>query len=67
MAIHVEHEIHQRRKGRNTGVGLLLGAMIAIVFGLTVVKVRQLGDVTKFEKFDHVARPQIIPEEESAN
>jgi len=67
MAIHVEHEIHQRRKGRNTGVGLLLGAMIAIVFGLTVVKVRQLGDVTKFEKFDHVARPQIIPDEEGGN
>jgi len=67
MAIHVEHEIHQRRKGRNTGVGLMLGAMIAIVFGLTVVKVRQLGDVTKFEKFDHVARPQIIPDEEGGN
>jgi len=67
MAIQVEHEIHQRRKGRNTGVGLMLGAMIAIVFGLTVVKVRQLGDVTKFEKFDHVARPQIIPDEEGGN
>ncbi len=65
MAIKVEHEIHQRRKGRNMGVGLLLAGMIAIVFGLTVVKVLQLGDVTKFEKFDHVARPQIIPEEES--
>ncbi|MBB5722489.1 CHASE2 domain-containing sensor protein [Loktanella ponticola] len=65
MAFKVEHEIHQRRKGRNMGVGLLLAGMIAIVFGLTVVKVLQLGDVTKFEKFDHVARPQIIPEEES--
>jgi len=63
MAIHVEHEIHERRKGRNYGVGLLLIGFIVIVFGLTVVKVIQLGDAAKFEKFDHVARPQIIPEE----
>ncbi len=63
MVIKVEHELHQRRKGRNTGVGLLLLGLIGIVFGLTVVKVLQLGDITEFEKFDHVARPQIIPEE----
>lgn len=63
MAIQVEHEIHTRRKGRNLGVGLLLIGFIAIVFGLTVVKVLQLGDAAQFEKFDHVARPQIIPEE----
>lgn len=65
MAIKVEHEIHQRRKGRNTGVGLLLAGVIALVFGLTVVKVIQLGDAKQFEKFDHVARPQIIPDEGS--
>jgi CHASE2 domain-containing sensor protein len=64
MAIKVEHEIHQRRKGRNMGVGLLLAGMIAIVFGLTVVKVLQLGDAKQFEKFDHVARPQIVPQED---
>jgi CHASE2 domain-containing sensor protein len=63
MAIKVEHELHARRKGRNTGVGLLLLALIGIVFGLTVVKVLQLGEIAQFEKFDHVARPQIIPEE----
>jgi hypothetical protein len=63
MALQVEHEIHTRRKGRNYGVGLLLVGFIAIVFGLTVVKVLQLGDARKFENFDHVARPQIIPEE----
>jgi len=64
MAIKVEHEIHERRKGRNIGVGLLLLGMITIVFGLTVVKVLQLGDLREFETFDHVARPQIIPDEE---
>ena len=63
MTIQVEHEIHERRKGRNYGVGLLLAGFIAIIFGLTVVKVLQLGDDAQFEKFDHVARPQIIPEE----
>ncbi|MFQ6549145.1 hypothetical protein AADZ90_014405 [Aestuariibius sp. 2305UL40-4] len=60
----VEHEMHQRRAGRNFGVlGVLIG-VVAIVFGLTVVKVLQLGDITQMERFDHVARPQIVPEEE---
>jgi hypothetical protein len=63
MTIHVEHELHERRKGRNYGLGLILAGFIAIIFGLTVVKVLQLGDTAKFERFDHVARPQIIPEE----
>ncbi|MEO1641609.1 MAG: hypothetical protein AAFU41_20460 [Pseudomonadota bacterium] len=63
MTLNVEHEIHDRRKGRNYGVGILLIGFIAIVFGLTVVKVIQLGDAGKFERFDHVARPQLVPEE----
>ncbi len=33
------HELHKRRLGRNIGVGLVLAGLIAIVFGLTVVKV----------------------------
>lgn len=64
MAIKVEHEIHTRRLGRNIGVGLLLVGFIGIVFGLTVVKVLQLGDARQFETYDHVVRPQMIPEEE---
>ncbi len=63
MAIKVEHELHERRRGRNMGVGLLLIGFIAIIFGLTVVKVLQLGEAAQFEKFDHVARPQIVPQE----
>jgi len=43
MAIKVEHEIHQRRLSRNVGLGLVLGAFVALVFALTVVKVTQ-GD-----------------------
>ncbi|MBO6854475.1 MAG: hypothetical protein JJ872_12040 [Marivivens sp.] len=65
MAIKVEHEIHTRRKGRNLGVGAILVGFIAIVFGLTVVKVIQLGDAGKFERFDHVARPQLVPDAET--
>lgn len=34
-----EHELHQRRWGRNLGLGLVLGAFVALVFGLTIVKV----------------------------
>ena len=39
MSIRVTHEIHQRRFGRNLGVALVLVSLIAVVFGLTVVKV----------------------------
>ena len=67
MTLKVEHELHTRRRGRNAGVGLLLGGLIAIVFGLTVVKVLQLGDARNFETFDHVARPQIIPQDGEGN
>ena len=39
MSLRREHEIHTRRFGRNLGLGLVLAAFVAIVFGLTVVKV----------------------------
>nr|WP_280520572.1 cytochrome C oxidase assembly protein [Phaeobacter sp. J2-8] len=35
--------MHIRRRGRNLGVGLLLGALIAIIFGLTYVKITSQG------------------------
>jgi hypothetical protein len=63
MAIRVEHELHQRRWGRNLGLGLILASLVAIVFGLTVVKVLALGDIRQFEGFDHVSRPQIITDD----
>ena len=61
MAIKVEHEIHERRRSRNNGVGIVLVCLVAIVFGLTVVKVLNLEEIAQFERFDHVARPQIEP------
>ena len=60
MALQVEHDLHRRRRSRNIGLGLVLIGFIAIVFGLTVVKVRQLGTV---EGFDHVVRPELLPGE----
>ena len=39
MTLRKSHELHQRRFGRNLGVGLVLAAFIAIIFGLTIVKV----------------------------
>jgi hypothetical protein len=54
--IRVTHEIHTRRFGRNLGVGLTLVAFVAVVFALTVVKVRR-GD--PMQGFDHVVRPEL--------
>lgn len=54
--IRATHELHERRKGRNVGVGLLLTGFIGIVFGLTVVKI---SSGTMAEKFDHVSRPAL--------
>lgn len=59
MAIKVEHELHRRRWGRNLGLGLILAALVAIVFGLTVVKILELGDPLAFEGYDHVAQPAL--------
>ncbi|WP_425037825.1 cytochrome C oxidase assembly protein [Primorskyibacter sp. S187A] len=43
MSFSREHELHQRRRGRNVGVALLLVSLIGIVLGLTVVKVTSGG------------------------
>jgi hypothetical protein len=60
MAIQVEHELHQRRKGRNLGVLALLLAFVALIFGLTIVKARQLGSPAGMEGFDHIVQPQLL-------
>lgn len=43
MGLHVEHEIHTRRFGRNVGVAVLLIAFVVLVLALTVVKVTRGG------------------------
>lgn len=46
MSFRTTHELHRRRFGRNLGVGLVLAAFVAIVFGLTVAKVTR-GDALR--------------------
>jgi hypothetical protein len=53
-----DHEIYKRRFGRNLGVGLLLALFVALVFGLTVVKVLAIGENGGF---DGVVRQEIPP------
>ena len=60
MEIKATQDLHKRRFSRNLGVGLLLVGMVAIVFGLTVVKVKR-GDA--LQGFDHVVRPEMVPVE----
>lgn len=62
MTIKAEHEIHQRRFSRNVGVGLVLAAFVALMFGLSVVKIKSLGAV---QGFDHVVRPELTPSAEA--
>ena len=57
MALRAEHELHKRRWGRNLGVGLVLVGFVAVVFGLTVAKVSDLGPI---QGFDHVVRPELV-------
>ncbi|PCJ08983.1 MAG: cytochrome C oxidase assembly protein [Rhodobacteraceae bacterium] len=39
MSFKPQHELHQRRFGRNLGVGLSLGAFVVLILALTIVKV----------------------------
>ncbi|MBT2130671.1 hypothetical protein [Aliiroseovarius lamellibrachiae] len=39
MAFKPDHELHKRRFGRNLGLGLVLIGFVALVYGITVVKV----------------------------
>lgn len=56
MGIRAEHDLHKRRLSRNIGVAAVLVGFIAVVFGLTVVKVQSLGPI---QGFDHVVRPEL--------
>jgi hypothetical protein len=53
MGIRAEHELHNRRKGRNLGVGLMLGCFVVLVMVLTFVKITQ----TDFTRAFNSANP----------
>ena len=60
--IRAEHELHDRRRSRNMGVLAVLLSFIAIIFGLTVVKVEQLGAA---QSFDRPVGGELLPGEEA--
>lgn len=62
MALRPEHELHQRRRGRNIGLLVVLIAFAALVFGLTIAKISN-GDM--MEGFDHQPRTSVLPREET--
>lgn len=43
MTFKPDHELHRRRIGRNLGLGLVLIVFVALVYGLTLVKVHENG------------------------
>ena len=42
MSIRGEHELHTRRRGRNLGIGLMLGGFVLLVMALTYVKITNI-------------------------
>ncbi|MGR3436441.1 MAG: hypothetical protein ACU0CO_16385 [Shimia sp.] len=58
MSFDKPHELHTRRRGRNLGVALCLVGLIALLFALTTVKIRETGPV---EGFDHAPRASALP------
>lgn len=52
------HELYARRRSRNRGLGLVLGAFVVMIFAVTVVKLSQ-GHM--IEGFDHTLRSSILP------
>ena len=63
MAKDTLHELHHRRAGRNLGLLVALLALVAIVFGLAMVKIRQGG---MLEAFDHQPRASMLPRDPDA-
>jgi hypothetical protein len=59
MAFRPEHDLHKRRFSRNVGLALTLAAFVALVFALTVVKVKR-GD--PMQGYDHVVQPEAAVE-----
>ncbi len=58
MPLAETHEIHKRRMGRNIGTALCLIGFCAVVFGLTIAKVRE-GSM--LEAHDHQPRASQLP------
>jgi hypothetical protein len=58
MALGQNHEMHERRKGRNYAVLGLLIAFAVLIFAVTMVK---MGNGHMMEGFDHTFRASALP------
>jgi len=43
------HEIYGRRRSRNRGLGLVLGAFVVLIFAVTVVKLHEGADMKGYD------------------
>ena len=43
------HEIYGRRRSRNVGLGLTLGAFVVLIFAVTVVKLYEGAEVRGYD------------------
>ncbi len=60
MSIRAEHEIHQRRRGRNVGVGLMLVGFVVLIMAITYVKITNVD-------FSNAPVATSVPEEGSTD
>lgn len=51
MGLAHEHELHRRRFSRNLGVGLVLFALVALIMGLTIVKMKAMDPIAIQQEF----------------
>ena len=63
MPLHAESDLHRRRAGRNVGLALVLLGFVALVFGLSIAKIRS-GDL--MQAFDHRPRSTQLPVDPAA-
>lgn len=63
MPLRAETELHHRRRGRNVGLALVLTAFAALVFGLSISKIRQ-GDL--MHAYDNSPRRVALPVDPAA-
>lgn len=58
MSLRPEHELHDRRRGRNLGLLVVLVFFVTLVFALSIVKISN-GNL--MEGFDHKPRTSLLP------
>ena len=55
-----QHEIYSRRGQKNIWLGIIMGALVTVIFLVTIVK---LANGSKMQAFDHSLRPEMVESE----